>query len=432
MLRALVLLLAICAALTGAEAGAEAATVRDRVLRYVNDDIITEGELRMRVRERLMLMQHRGEQLPNSEAAWQALFLGELKELTDELLLLQESERLQVQIDELYIRRQVQHQARLDNRFRALPIQARLRKQRERQARIASVLRFYRQSTPGVTPAELKRIYQEQSERFRRPPRAKVWRVFVRPATPSEKTQAYEQLLACFKRAGVDDDPDVRAVITDARRADFVDQRDEPEAQVVLLREVCQDILTAVDDDAPESSHALAADAETALASWAALKGEDELQARLQALREELLGIEDPEQRREAFAVAAAELSAGGHARDGGALGWVEPGQLGEPYDSQIFALASNELSPIFNAGQGLALLLVGKRQDGRQRSFAEASAELREEIEKQRYQDARERLLRELRKRYMIRDLQPLAAGGLMDELGDLSVSSSATADDR
>ncbi|MFW5844644.1 MAG: SurA N-terminal domain-containing protein [Planctomycetota bacterium] len=123
----------------------------DRPVCYVDDAIITRGDVRERLQSRLFLLRMRDE-LPRSAAEMRALEDEVLEELIDEELLLDQAERLQVVIDERRVRQEVVRQFSRRGYGNDMVNIARAVAERVRQTRIEQVLQFYEESLPAIGP----------------------------------------------------------------------------------------------------------------------------------------------------------------------------------------------------------------------------------------------------------------------------------------
>ncbi|MCR4415205.1 MAG: peptidyl-prolyl cis-trans isomerase [Thermoguttaceae bacterium] len=99
------------------------------------------------------------------------------------------------------------------------------------------------------------------------------------------------------------------------------------------------------------------------------------------------------------MATSAKERSDGPTAANGGLRDWTSRGSLtAEILDRAIFGLPVGEMSPILEEDKLMHIVRVVERQEAQRTPFAEAQAEIREKIRKQRETAAREAFLARLR----------------------------------
>jgi peptidyl-prolyl cis-trans isomerase SurA len=117
-----------------------------------------------------------------------------------------------------------------------------------------------------------------------------------------------------------------------------------------------------------------------------------EVRARLDAARRQIEGGRP---------FAEVSRAVGGPLADsGGDLGWVSEGTMLPELEKVAFALGKGELSPVFEAGGGVHLVLVeDMRQTGGARSLAEAREEIRQQLLAERLEKATDDYLASLRK---------------------------------
>lgn len=404
------LLLAACAFALGAQE-----QIVDRVVRYVNADIITASDVRERARARAELLRQRGEALPADEEAWRAFQDDILDELTKELLFVQEADRLQIPVDERPLQRQVRTEAHRHSE--TLAHQSRLLAMRIRQQKIRIVQHFY--TRVHVSPQEVATAYAERKGEFMRPARFHPYRILLRPSSERERELVREALLAVFRQSQVDPTDAIAAVVTPELRRRYLDQRDAPAERFAILREVARGVLDAAPADPPAATQELVRNARAAIDRAEALRDEQTITATLEALRDEMLAIEDHADRTEACIAAARRISEGPKAEAGGDLGWQEPGALDPAEDAQLHALEPGGISPVFSVGAALAVLYLADHEPARQRTLAEVSAELRQQLEDERRAAALERLTRTLEDRAHIKDLDALSVDDLQEVVG-------------
>lgn len=376
----------------------------DREIRRVNLTTITFVEVFVRAIERQRDLEERGRPLP-ARSDMPRFLLECLEELTDEELIIQKATELGIKPDTERIKREVLEDAKRIGRGidqRSLVLE---RKKRERTTTINYVLGWFDQRTSLVTPEAMTEEYRRSSDEFKRPARAHVLQICVAPAGAAERTAiARDQadLLKRAQRAGAG--PAVKA-LADACLAEYLEA--PPARQAELL-----DRLTAglaelsgreglVADDA-----ALATSARKLREAAANLRDEAQSRTALEALRQRLAGLEVTAREAE-FRAAAKAMSSGPNAAEGGDLGaTVEPGTYSAEFDAQAFTLPVGQVSPVFTARGLLCLILVRERRDARVLSFDEVSGGLDRVMTQARRDALRTAIIRVLRSRAQISDL--------------------------
>lgn len=419
-LRALLFLAAVGAAAALPSPARAQEEVIDRVVRYVNADIITAADQWELVRVRLERMKRDGRSLPRGEAEWLAFRDQVLDDITAELLKEQEADTMGVQVDERPLKRELRIEA-LRNGL-DLETQSRLLEAQVRRQKVQALESYFTRQATEIGPGELAAAYERRGESFTRPARYHAYRLLLRPTADVERERTFQLLLSVFRDLQVAEHDALRLVITPERRKAYVGRRNDPAAQLELLLGVAEDALAAVPEGGEGTTAQLLERARLGLERHAGERSLEHVEATLAALREELAAIGDRAARVEAFTAAARRVSQGPQAELGGDMGWLEPGQAGAPYDQALADLPAGGLSPILEQGDVRILLLVAAREDARRRSLAEVSAELRRELERERRAAAVARLEAALRARAHIKDLDPLSiedlrsAAGVMD----------------
>ena len=203
------------------------AQVLDRVVRVVNDDIVTSAELQMRVQETMIIARRSGADMPRNREELLALRDSILEELTDELLLNQEVKRLGLAIDERPIQRQVSVEVKRLGRNTTLAEQAEEVERRVEEQERRALIQFFDQHTADISPTQLQQAYAERAAEFMRPAQREWIRVSRRSATDSDQRRLVEASADIFRRASVAKDPAIAALITDEVRLSLVQAKDD-------------------------------------------------------------------------------------------------------------------------------------------------------------------------------------------------------------
>ena len=101
--------------------------------------------------------------------------------------------------------------------------------------------------------------------------------------------------------------------------------------------------------------------------------------------------------------VVPKQYSQDGHASSGGYVGFVEQGDLVESMDEVIFSLLPGNISDVLESEQGYHLFKVGKRIPRKEKSFEEASEEIRDKVFRQKAHERFEQWMTDLKKRAFI-----------------------------
>jgi parvulin-like peptidyl-prolyl isomerase len=380
------------AAVEDAAATARDGQLIDRALRYVNGAVLSFGDLVERMQSQ------RGRAAPASREEELGLWRTALDDATTDLLLAQFADEREVQIDRERVSLNVIEQARRSGRGLSLADQAAARRRQERREKISAALYFFDARSSNVQPSELLAAYESRKVQFRRPARAHVLQIALRPTDEAERAafvEAQEQVFRRAQGAG-----EAAVAVVEPFLARLVELADSPERPGVL-----DDAIAAVaalpEAGADRRLRDLIGDAKRLVARRAAMRTREETEAEVEALRASLVG-EDAE----AFRAAAKEISQGARREDGGDLGWVEAGYLAKAMDAQAFAVGAGELSPVFWSDQLCCLLRVERSEPATQRSFAEVSGELESLLRQERQAEVRVRAAAILRERSVVRDL--------------------------
>lgn len=398
MCRILVFLCCFSAALGAGEALLVQAQLVDRAIRYVNEDIITLGDLVER------LQSQRKHVAPTTAEEELAMWRDQLEELTIDHLLAQFADSKGVQIDPDQINLQVAEEARRSGRGLNLVDMARARKRIEKREKVGAALAFFDLRSASVSPGELLDAYERGKEGFRRPARAHVLQIVLRPTDPAERTAFCDDQARVFRLAQ-DAHPAAAALVSPMLNRLVALDPESPERAALMDEAMAALAALPVTADAPVGLRDVVAMAVKMVQRRAELRTPAESEAQLAELRRQLDG-----QGAAAFKQACKAISQGPRADEGGDLGWIEPGFFASELDAVIFSLASGELSQPVWSQQACCLILVEERREATQRSFAEVVGELESLLRQVRQQAIRQRAAAALRQRAVIRDLAPLA----------------------
>jgi parvulin-like peptidyl-prolyl isomerase len=383
--------------------------IADLTLRYVNDSVISFGDVLRRNTMRLSDYERRGRPLPATLTEIIGFAEQSLSELTEEELLIQYGYALSEQrgfrlVDHERISQMVMERSRESGRGNSLHQQAEHRKYLTRQHIIELVTSYFESRVPHITPEIMQRNFQERQMYFRRPARAKVLHIILRPSTMSERQEVKKDRLALFRRAQDVVDPAIRQASESRIEAYTIATADDQDR---ILGDAVQEIAKqAVRSELDAVSADLAQQATKIEERAKGLRDMAMTMAALEALRKELVG-----QDVEAFKSIAQKYSQGPNAVDGGDMGWIESGTKLPEFDQVAFETAKvGEVSDVFQAENNAYLLLVSERIEARNRSFAEVVGEIETSLRNDQTQAARSAAVSMLREKASIRDIITLA----------------------
>ena len=376
----------------------------DRTIRYVNDSIISLGDVLQRNAMRFDDYERRGRPRPTSRDDMLVFFTQSLDELTDEELLIQYGRDLAQArgfqlIDHERISQKVMEMARASGRGRSLRQQAEQRKLFERQEIIDLVLGYFDSRAPHISPERIALSYHERESEFLRPARAKIMQIILRPSTPAEYREIRQDRIAIFKSAQDVTDAKIRATSEQRIEAYTVAS---PEDQERLLAEAVQEIALQSDrTDLDIGSDVLAKKAKSIEARAASLRDAAATRKELDALRIELAAKDVA-----GFKDAAKRLSQGPGAADGGDLGWVEPGTNHKSFDDVAFVIPVGELSPVFLVDANVCLIVVTERTEPYRRTLGEMVGEIESALRRDQMKANRANIVAMMQAKASIRDL--------------------------
>lgn len=396
------MLMALCGTLLAAEGSG---MVVDRSVRFVNDQVVTIGDIRSRNGIRIELFRRAGRVLPDNRDSLLRFNRDTLEELTDEELLVQKATELQVAIDRDRLSSEVIAEAR--SRGLALRDIATLRRTRDRDAKIDAVIGWFEGRAANITPTDLRATYDRRIADFARPPRARTLLIALRPTADDERKELVKSLAGLMREAQQSGDEAITAAA--AGQLDAFLAADTPGQEAILATVAGEVAKHAGRDGLPKKAIALTQRAGELLTRWRAVRTREQCLAELNALREELLRLEAGA-RAELFNARAKAISQGPQASEGGLLGWVEPSTFGKEIEEQALAMPVGEPSAPFWTGGAAAVVLVLEREEGRTQSFAEVVATLQAALERERRQQVRRRVTDVLRAQASIHDVVDLA----------------------
>lgn len=380
------------------------AVLTDLAVRYVNDEVITAGDILLRNEERRSENQRRGQPLPSGAAEHLLFSRTSLEELTDESLLTQKAGEMGIAPDRDRLNREVMERAKASGRGLGLKEQAWQRRWLERRRTIEIMLDIFAQKAPEPTPAELRAAYAARRLEFTTPPRVFALQIIARASPPGEREEIRNAQRTLMRRT---QDAHLGALAEAAKRRVEALLAAAPQAQDTELQGLVEEVAGfAGRDDLKAEDRVLVDQALAIRARLQGLRSREEITESLEALRRSLEELPDPAAREQAFRLAARK---GNEAAKDGELGWVEPGTFAADIDPAIFALPAGGISPVCWSGPIAFLVLVSQVEPGRIKDFDEVRGEIERGIQDQRLADVRRQAVGMLRSRASVKDLVPL-----------------------
>ena len=388
-----------------------AAEIADLTIRYVNNEVVTMGDVQMRNQLRRSDYERKGLVLPRSKSEWIAFSKRSLDDLTDDVLLEQKAKSMGIQADHQEIVLEVLQAAKRSGQGLSLRDQAEQRRHLERQRTIERITGWYESMSPQARPLDLLAIYQANSSGFNRPAQARLLQIILRPATAEERDQVRLSKANLLRKGQEATDPAIKTIV-DTRLAAFLGadaagQASELTGLVTDLSAVVPATVTSAAD------RALVTEATAITAREFTLLDVDQVRAKLDAVRLSLLGLRGEGQIK-AFRELAKNLSQGAAAGRGGDIGWVDPGLFTKEFDAVAFALEPGDMSQPFLIESTYCLVLCAERKNAQIRTFDEVSGEIERTQRYQRRLQARTQAVAILRSQASIRDVNGI------DQLGE------------
>ncbi len=384
------------------------ARMADLTLRYVNDSVISLGDVMRRYSLRMSENERRGRPSPTTREEVVAFAKQSLVELTEEELLIQYGRELSEQrgfrlVDHERISQMVMERSKASGRGSSLREQAEERKFIERKQIIDLVLGYFESRVPHIAPEQLEQSYKERQADFRRPARAQVLQLLLRPSSQAERQEVKQMRITVFRRAQDMNDEVIRKASESRIEKYTVSSADEQEK---LLAEAVQEIAqqaTRTDLDAVAAD--LAQFAGEVEKRAGALRNAEMTNKKLEDLRLQLVGKDAA-----AFKDMAKNFSQGPNAVDGGDMGWVESGTYQPAFDKMVFETATvGSISPVFVIDNNAYLIFVTQRIDAHSRSFAEVVGEIESSLRHDQFESVRNAAVFMLRNRASIRDISSI-----------------------
>ncbi len=395
--------LVVCAVLLGPRL--LAADIADLTIRYVNNEVITMGDVQVRNDMRRSEYQRKGLVVPRSNAEYVAFSNRSLDDLTDDVLLAQKAKEMGIQADHDDITLEVLQNARRSGVGLSLRDQAEQRRHLERQRTIERITGYYESLAPMPRPADLLKLYAADTTSFNRPTQARLLQILIRPSPLEDRQQLRTAKAALLRRAQDAFDPALKALV-DARLADYLAA--DANGQDTALDALVSQLAVHAPAGLKDADLALINEAQTLAQRHEQLISPDDVRSRLATARLSLAGLRG-DGLVTAFRDLAKRISQGPTAARGGEIGWVEPGNYTPEFDHIAFSLAAGELAQPFLAGDTGLLILCAERKAAQTRSFDEVSGEIERSLRGQHREKARKQAVSILRGKASIRDVNSL-----------------------
>ncbi len=376
-----------------------AAVLADLSVRYVNNEVLTWGDIMLRNQMRMELQ--RGRSLAPSNLTELLAFSREsLEELTDESLLYQKAQELKLQADHDDIVLEVMENAKRAGQGLTLRDQALQRRQLERTRTADRLVSFFDSMAPQVTPGQLLALYQAGGRRWDRLARVRALQIVLRPTSEEERAQLRTAKSALLRRAQDARTP-VLAGKIQARLADFLNASTKD--REAILDALVEDIASTPEGfDAADQG--LIAEGRALKARMSRVMDAHEALQRLNALRMTFVGLEGD-------ALTKAFRAAGTISQAPVEPGWIEPGTFAPEWDRVASTAPLGAVAAPITTAQGMAMLILPvARDEARRRTFEEVSSELERTLRWERRETVRRQQASIQRAKASIRDLADLA----------------------
>ncbi len=407
-MRASVILLAILSVVLvpGVFAGDASDPATDLTVRYVNNEVITWGDVQLQMEMRRQDFARRGRVLPRTRAERIEFCKLALDELTGDTLLTQRAKEMGILADHDDIVLQVLTNAKRNGFGLSLRDQAEQRRHLERKQTINDIVRWYNSMMPQPRPQDLLDIYNSGVIRQDLPDQAKLLQIILRPTPPEERAALKTAKSQLLRKAQDGVDPALKAIV-EARLNDFL-KADSASQEAVLDGLVADLAALKPRADLPRGDQILVEAAATITRRQAQQLDAAQVRAKLEVIRLQLIGLSGKTMA-VAFAAAAATVTQSPPEVRGNEDGYVESGTYTKDFDAVAFALKPNELSQVFTLGEVSGLLFCIDRKAARTRSFDEVSGQIESALLERRYAVAKQRAVTILKAKASIRDLVDL-----------------------
>lgn len=400
-------LLACCSLFAAAQsdgAGTGEGMVFDRPVRYVNQSLITMQDVQQRIYENLQMEKRK---IPKNPAELKKLDDRALRELTHEELVLQEADRLGLEISERMINEDIRERMQQAKQEVDLATLAELAKRQMRNTRIQVVVRHYLQMAPSIRPLDIKAYYDKNIHQYRRPARWHLFQIVVAPADAQQKERVFNGLLAVYRAVKDNQHPKIKDLLEDESVKKIATLEFACKEQIECLRALCEQVHNIEVENSGAVTKRLQEQAKRWHIAAEKLRDAEQVTALLESVRTEMKKIEDPEKRLHYFTQQADTLSMGLGAGRGGDMSYVEKESQNESIQQQLEKIEIGIASEIVWFKGSAFLLYVSEKEAAVQRSFSDVSGEILKVLEKRQRVAVRHDIERQLLKDSSIVDVE-------------------------
>lgn len=394
----LILILAGTVTAATAEAPVAAAQLVDRSVRYVNGQVITLGDLVDHIQS------NRPRKPPSNTQEELQIWRDALERVTDDTLLRLFAEEKEVYIDPGMLGKRILEDLKRRGQLATPDAITRWRRELIKREMVRAALGFFDARCSNITPQELTAAYAERKAEFTRPARVHLLQLVLRAGDADERVGLVEAQAEAFRAAQALAGP--VADLATSRLDVLLGVADDEAARAEELAATMRLFADLPDEGLDQEGKAFRARTQALVERAEALRGRDQVQKEIDALRADLAAADEA-----AFRAAVSAHSEGPRKDEGGDLGWIERGRFHEAFDAMAFDQTPvGTVSEPFWIGDVACLVRILDREDARQRPFAEVCGELETQLREERYDEVYQRAASILRKRATIRDQVELA----------------------
>ena len=172
------------------------AQVVDKPVRYIERDMITLQDVQEHL---LMKLRAQKQGIPNDRKALEALHIESLEHLTDETLLIQEADRMKLEVSEQLVYADVAKQLEEAQQVPDPRVLAAMAKQRMRMIKIHTVTKYYTDMAPNIRPEDIEHYYEEHDDNYQRPARWDVYQILMIPSDRQSNKRVFDGLVNVYK-----------------------------------------------------------------------------------------------------------------------------------------------------------------------------------------------------------------------------------------
>ena len=394
----LILILTGTVSAVTAESPVAAGQLVDRSVRYVNGQVITLGDLVDHIQS------NRPRKPPANAQEELQIWRDALERVTNDTLLRLFAEEKEVYIDPGMLGKRILEDLKRRGQLATPDAITRWRRELIKREMVRAPLGFFDARCGNITPQELSAAYAERKAEFTRPARVHLLQLVLRAGDADEQAGLVEAQAEAFRAAQALAGP--VADLATSRLDALLAVADDEAARADELAATMRLFADLPDEGLAKEGKAFRARAQGLVERAKALRGRDQVQEEIDALRADLAAADEA-----AFRAAVVAHSEGPRKEEGGDLGWIERGRFHESFDAVAFDQTPvGGVSEPFWIGDVACLVRVIAREEARQRPFAEVCGELETQLREERYDEVYQRSASVLRQRATIRDQVDLA----------------------